>query len=65
MQLSDKDRHYLRVKGGRAIFQAYGPKRQAKYRHSNIEQNRLSTKITHTTMTYMKRNLDLARDAWL
>jgi exonuclease III len=25
----DKDRHYLRVKGWKTIFQAYGPKKQA------------------------------------
>ena len=29
MHLSDKDRHYLRVKGWKTIFQAYGPKKQA------------------------------------
>jgi exonuclease III len=28
MHLSDKDRHYLRVKGWKAIFQANGPKKQ-------------------------------------
>ena len=27
--LSDKDRHYLRVKGWKTIFQANGPKKQA------------------------------------
>jgi hypothetical protein len=27
--LSDKDRHYLRVKGWQTIFQANGPKKQA------------------------------------
>ena len=29
MHLSDKDRHYLRVKGWKTIFQANGPKKQA------------------------------------
>ena len=29
MHLSDKDRHYLRVKGRKTIFQANGPKKQA------------------------------------
>ena len=29
MHLSDKDRHYLRVKGWKIIFQANGPKKQA------------------------------------
>jgi exonuclease III len=29
MHLSDKDRHYLRVKGWKTIFQASGPKKQA------------------------------------
>jgi hypothetical protein len=28
MHLSDKDRHYLRVKGWKIIFQANGPKKQ-------------------------------------
>ena len=28
MYLSDKDRHYLRVKGWKAIFQANGPKKE-------------------------------------
>jgi hypothetical protein len=27
--LSEKDKHYLRVKGWKTIFQAYGPKKQA------------------------------------
>jgi hypothetical protein len=27
--LRDKDRHFLRVKGGKTIFQANGPKKQA------------------------------------
>jgi hypothetical protein len=29
MHLSDKDRHYLRVKGWKTIFQTNGPKKQA------------------------------------
>jgi hypothetical protein len=29
MHLSDKGRHYLRVKGWKAFFQANGPKKQA------------------------------------
>ena len=29
MQLSDKGRHYLRVKGWKTNFQANGPKKQA------------------------------------
>jgi exonuclease III len=29
MHLSDNDRHYLRVKGWKTIFQASGPKKQA------------------------------------
>jgi exonuclease III len=29
MHLSEKDRHYLRVKGLKTIFQANGPKKQA------------------------------------
>jgi hypothetical protein len=29
MHLSDKDRHHLRVKGWKKIFQANGPKKQA------------------------------------
>ena len=29
MHLNDKDRHYLRVKGWKPIFQANGPKKQA------------------------------------
>ena len=29
MHLSDKDRHYLRVKGWKTVFQANGPKKQA------------------------------------
>ena len=29
MHLSVKDRHYLRVKGWKTIFQANGPKKQA------------------------------------
>jgi hypothetical protein len=29
MLLRDKDRHYLRVKGWKPIFQANGPKKQA------------------------------------
>jgi exonuclease III len=29
MHLSDKDRHYLRVKSWKTIFQAKGPKKQA------------------------------------
>ena len=29
MHLSDKDRHYLRIKGWKTIFQANGPKKQA------------------------------------
>ena len=29
MYLSDKDRHYLRIKGWKIIFQANGPKKQA------------------------------------
>ena len=29
MHLTDKDRHYLRVKGWKTIFQAIGPKKQA------------------------------------
>ena len=29
MQLSVKDKHYLRVKGWKAIFQANGPKKEA------------------------------------
>ena len=28
MHFSDKDRHYLRVKGQKTIFQANGPKKQ-------------------------------------
>ena len=30
MHLSDKDRHYFRVKGWKTIFQANGPKKQAR-----------------------------------
>jgi exonuclease III len=30
MHLSDKDRHHLRVKGWKTIFQANGPKNQAR-----------------------------------
>jgi hypothetical protein len=29
MHLSDKDRHYLRIKGCKTIFQENGPKKQA------------------------------------
>jgi hypothetical protein len=29
MHLSDKDRHYLRVKGWKTVSQANGPKKQA------------------------------------
>jgi hypothetical protein len=29
MYLSDKERHYLRVKGWKTIFQANGPKKKA------------------------------------
>jgi hypothetical protein len=29
MHLKENDRHYLRVKGWKAIFQANGPKKQA------------------------------------
>jgi hypothetical protein len=29
MNLNDKDRHYLRVKGAKTIFQANGPEKQA------------------------------------
>jgi hypothetical protein len=29
MHLSDKDRHYLRVKGSKTTFQTNGPKKQA------------------------------------
>jgi hypothetical protein len=30
MHLREKDRHYLRIKGWKTIFQANGPKKQAR-----------------------------------
>jgi hypothetical protein len=44
MHLSVKDKHYLREKGWKAIFQATGPKKQAVVAILISDKNRLSTK---------------------
>jgi hypothetical protein len=44
MHLSDKDRHYHRVKGWKIILQANGPKKQGGIAILILDKNQLSTK---------------------
>jgi hypothetical protein len=49
----DKDRHYLRVKGWKTIFQGNGPKKQARvailYRKKLTSNPKLSKKTRRST----------------
>jgi exonuclease III len=45
MHLRDKDRHYLRVKGWKTIFQANGPKKQAGVAILIPNKTNLKTKV--------------------
>ena len=56
--LSDKDSHYLRVKGWKTIFQAKGPKNQMEWPFSSqiklIFTHKLSKKIRRDTSYWSK-----------
>ena len=59
--LSDKDRHYLRAKGWKTLFQGNWSQETRWSSHSNIEEYRLSTKVSkileRTLYTGKRKNL--------
>ena len=60
--LGNKDRHYLRVKGWKTIFQGNGPKKQAGV--AILISNKIDFQLNKTQKYDLyEKKLDLARDA--